>query len=558
MRRFSIFLVLCVFASAPLSAETLRGEQGMVASRSDIASEVGSKILADGGNAVDAAVATAFALAVVYPSAGNLGGGGFTMVALANGEVYAQDSREKAPAAAHRDMFLDSAGNVDRNLAMNSLQSTGVPGSVDGLLDLLERFGTMTRQQVMAPAIELADKGFVLNADIAGQFQDNLESFRRHPASLAVFSKNGQPYQAGDRWMQPDLARTLVRISDQGRDGFYKGETAQLLVDEMERNGGLITLEDLAAYESVWRDPVHGTYRGHEVWSMPPPSSGGVLLIEMLNMLEAYDLGALGWGTPASTHLMIEAMRRAYADRAEYLGDPDFREVPTAELVSKEYARDRFADFSPMLATDSATIDAGLVPEESLQTTHLSVADRFGNAVSMTTTLNGSYGNRIVVPGAGFLLNNEMDDFSSKPNSPNMYGLIGRDANEIQPGKRMLSSMTPTIVMKDGKTLLITGSPNGSRIINAVLQVVINVVDHGMDGEQAVTSPRIHHQWMPDYVHYEAGALNPETVEALREMGHKGLNAVNYTVGETNSILVRDGVLEGVSDTRVEGGAAGF
>ncbi len=558
MKRNLLFLVLSLFASSTLQAETLRGEQGMVASRSDLASEVGSKILADGGNAVDAAVATAFALAVVYPSAGNLGGGGFMMIALANGEVYAQDSREKAPAAAHRDMFLDSAGNVDRGLALNSLQAAGVPGTVDGLLDALERFGTMTRQQVMAPAIELAEKGFVLNEDLADQFLENLENFRQYPASLAVFSNNGEPYQDGDQWLQPDLALTLKLISEQGRDGFYSGVIAELLVAEMQRNNGLITLADLASYKSVWREPVHGTYRGYDVWSMPAPSSGGVLLVQMLNMLEPYDLGALGYGNTETLHLMIEAQRRAYADRAEFLGDPDFVDVPAAMLTSKDYAQTRFADFDPEHATDSAAIGAGSWPEESTQTTHFSVADNDGNAVAMTTTLNRNFGNRIVVPGAGFLLNNEMDDFSSKPNTPNSYGLIGRDANDIQPGKRMLSSMAPTIVTRDGKPVLLTGSPGGSTIINTVLQVVINALDHGMNAEAAVSSARIHHQWMPDNVVYETGAMSDSTAEALRTMGHKGVRSGGFGIGDANTIMIDGAVLEGVSDPRNVGGVAGF
>jgi gamma-glutamyltranspeptidase/glutathione hydrolase len=558
VKRSLMFVVLFLFASGPLQAETLRGTQGMVASRSDLASEVGSRILADGGNAVDAAVATAFALAVAYPSAGNLGGGGFMIIALANGEVYAQDNREKAPGAAHRDMFLDSAGNVDRNLTLNSLQASGVPGTVAGLLDALERFGTMTRQQVMAPAIELAENGFPLNDDLATQFQENLESFKEYPASLAVFSKNGEPYKVGDVWTQPDLAKTLKLISEQGRDGFYKGQTAELLVAEMQRNNGLITLDDLATYEAVWREPVHGTYRGYDIWSMPAPSSGGVLLVQMLNMLEPYDLGALGFGSPETVHLMIEAQRRAYADRAEFLGDPDFVDVPSAMLTSKEYARTRFADFDPMRATDSSTIGAGSWPEESTQTTHFSVADGAGNAVAMTTTLNRNYGNRIVVPGAGFLLNNEMDDFSSKPNTPNSYGLIGRDANEIQPGKRMLSSMAPTIITRDGKPVLLTGSPGGSTIINTVLQVVLNVLDHGMDAETAVASPRIHHQWMPDNVRYETGAMSDATAEALRAMGHKGLAGSGFGIGDANTIRIDGDTLEGVSDPRNVGGVAGF
>lgn len=556
-RRFLLFVIL-LFPLGPLHAEFLRAEQGMVASRSDLASEVGSRILADGGNAIDAAVATAFALAVVYPSAGNLGGGGFMMIALANGEVHAQDHREKAPGAAHRDMFLDAEGNVDRELALNSLQASGVPGSVAGLLDALERFGTMSREQVIAPAIALAETGFVLNEDIAGQLQENLEGFRQYPASLAKFSKAGAAYRSGDRWVQPDLAKTLGLISALGRDGFYKGATADLIVAEMQRNNGLISLEDLAAYQPVWREPVHGTYRGHDVWSMPAPSSGGVLVVQMLNMLEPWNLGELGWGSADTLHLMIEAQRRAYADRAEYLGDPDFVDVPSAMLTSKEYARARFADFDPTRASDSASISAGSWPVESLETTHFSVADRFGNAVSVTTTLNRSFGNRIVVPGTGILLNNEMDDFSSKPDTPNSYGLIGRDANEIQPGKRMLSSMAPTIVTRAGKPVLVTGSPGGSTIINTVLQVVLNVIDHGMNAEDAVTSPRIHHQWLPDIVRYEIGAMSDTTEAALRAMGHKGLSGSRFSIGDANTIRIDGPVLEGASDPRNVGGVAGF
>jgi len=558
VKNILISLLIFVFWASSANAEYLRTENGMVSSRSDMASEVGSKILAAGGNAVDAAVATAFALAVVYPSAGNLGGGGFMMVSLANGEVYAQDNREKAPAAAHRDMFLDSAGDVDRNLAVNSLQASGVPGTVAGLLDALERFGTLSRQQVMAPAIELAEHGFILNDDLASQFLDNMDGFSKYPASLAKFSKQGQPYQSGDLWLQADLAQTLKLISAQGRDGFYKGHTAELIVAEMQRNNGLISMDDLATYEALWREPIHGTYHGYDIWSMPAPSSGGVLLVQMLNMLEPFNLAELGFGSTATVHLMIEAQRRAYADRAEFLGDPDFVEIPTQMLISKEYARTRFADFDPLKATDSASIGAGSWPDESTQTTHFSVADKAGNAVAMTTTLNRSYGNRIVVPEVGILLNNEMDDFSSKPNSPNSYGLIGRDANEIQPGKRMLSSMTPTIVTQAGKPVLITGSPGGSVIINTVLQVVLNVIDHGMDAESAVSSPRIHHQWQPDNVRYETGAISDAVAAELTTMGHKGLTGSHFGMGNANSIKIDNAIIEGVSDPREAGGVAGF
>lgn len=553
----SLFLlILLPFTGA--QAEYLRGTGGMVSSRSDIASEVGSEIMASGGNAIDAAVATGFALAVTYPSAGNIGGGGFMVIYPADGDVVTLDFREKAPAGAHRDMFLDSDGNVDRDLAVNSHQSAGVPGSVAGLLDALEKYGTMTPAEVIAPAIRLAEEGFVLNNDLASQFRGNMNSFRRYPASMAVFTQDGSPYESGDLWRQPDLARTLKAIAEQGRDGFYTGPVADFIVNDMAANNGLITHADLQNYEPVWREPVHGTYRGFDIWSMPAPSSGGVLLVQMLNMLEPYALSELGWGSKETLHLMIEAQRRAYADRAEFLGDPDYVDVPSAMLTSKEYAQARFSSFDPAQASRSENISAGEWPEESPQTTHYSVMDNQGNAVSVTTTLNRSYGNKIVVPGAGFLLNNEMDDFSSKPNAPNSYGLIGREANEIQPGKRMLSSMTPTVISKDGVPVLLTGSPGGSTIINTVFQVVMNFIDHGMPVEQAVASPRIHHQWLPDVVRYETGAMSEAVESELESMGHQGLNGSPFPIGDANSISFTNGLIEAVSDPRNEGGVAGF
>ncbi|MDT8397942.1 MAG: gamma-glutamyltransferase [Pseudomonadales bacterium] len=558
MKHLAFFVLLFFLPVSLIQAEYLQGHDGMVASRSDLASEVGREILAQGGNAVDAAVAVGFALAVTYPSAGNIGGGGFMVLSLANGEVHAQDARERAPGRANRDMFLDDSGNVDRNLSINSLMATGVPGTVAGLLDALEKFGTLSRQLVMAPAIRLAEEGFVLNEDLAGQFRDNLDSFRKYPASLAKFTRNGRPYKAGDLWQQPDLAASLKLISAQGRDGFYKGRTADLIVAEMERNHGLISHQDLVSYTPVWREPIHGTYRGYDIWSMPAPSSGGILLVQMLNMLEPFNIGKLGWGQPETVHLMIEAQRRAYADRAEYLGDPDYVDVPARFLTSKEYARERFSDFDPQHAGDSNAIGAGSWVRESLETTHFSVVDKLGNAVSMTTTLNRSYGNSIVVPGTGMLLNNEMDDFSSKPNTPNSYGLIGRVANEIQPGKRMLSSMTPTIVTKDGKTFLVTGSPGGSTIINTVFQVIVNVIDHGMPLPDAVGKPRFHHQWKPDIVRYEIDAIPDASLAKLRAMGHKGLTSSRFSIGDANSVEVKAGSLEGVSDPRNVGGVAGF
>jgi gamma-glutamyltranspeptidase/glutathione hydrolase len=553
-----LFIFILLLPASLLHAEFQRAANGMVSSRSDIASEVGKDILEQGGNAIDAAVAVGFALAVAYPSAGNIGGGGFMVLRTAEGQVYTQDSREKAPLAASRDMFLDNDGNFDRQLSRNSLQATGVPGSVAGLLNALERFGTMSREQVLAPAIQLAEAGFILNEDLASQFQSNLDNFRQYPASLALFSKNGAAYQAGELWQQPELAETLKLISAYGRDGFYKGPVADMLVASMRANNGLISHQDLENYEPVWREAIHGSYRDYEIWSMPAPSSGGVLLIQMLNMLEPYNLSESGWASAESVHLMVEAQRRAYADRAEHLGDPDFYAVPTAMLTSKAYARQRFADFEPYTASRSDDIGAGSWPQESTQTTHYSIIDAEGNAVAVTTTLNASYGNKFVVPGAGFLLNNEMDDFSSKPNTANSFGLLGGVANEIQPSKRMLSSMTPTIVTKGDEVVLVTGSPGGSTIINTVLQVIVNVIDHGMNIEDAVSSPRFHHQWQPDLIRYESGAISEQALAELRDWGHQGISRSRFPLGDANSIKVNGDMLEGVSDPRNDGGTAGF
>jgi gamma-glutamyltranspeptidase/glutathione hydrolase len=539
-------------------ANTVTGSNGAVSSRSALASEVGVEILRQGGNAIDAAVAVGFALAVTYPSAGNIGGGGFMVLRLADGQVLTQDHREKAPLTASTDMFLDANGDVDRELSLFSLQASGVPGSVAGMLDALEKHGTMTREQVLAPAIALAEQGFVLNEDLAGDFNDTMPYFERHPASQTIFTNNGSPYRAGDLFVQADLAESLKRVSAQGRDGFYKGPTADLIVAEMQRNGGLISHEDLETYDVVWREPIRGDYRGYEIWSMPPPSSGGVVLMQILNMLESYDIGTLGWGSSQTVHLTVEALRRAYADRAEHLGDPDFYPVPIDKLISKDYALERFEGMDPQAASDSEEIFAGNWVDESMDTTHFSVVDGQGNAVSVTTTLNGSYGNRIVVPGAGFLLNNEMDDFSAKPGSPNMYGLLGGEANKIEPGKRMLSSMTPTIVVKDGATVLVTGSPGGSTIINTVLHIVMNVIDHGMGVEEAVASPRFYHQWKPDQIRFERDSISAETRSTLESMGHRGFVAAGFAYGDANSIVVQDGQIEATSDPRSAGGAAAY
>ena len=541
-------------------AEAVVGERGVVASRSPLASEVGLEVLKRGGNAVDAAVAVGFALAVTHPSAGNLGGGGFMVMRLADGGIAVNDHREVAPKRASRDMYLDEAGKVVAGLSTASHLAVGVPGTVDGLLAVLVRHGTLSEREVLAPAIRLARDGFPLPDDIAPQLARYREQFSRYPASMAQFAKSdGSAYAAGTLFRQPDLAATLERIAAKGRDGFYTGRTADLLVAEMERGGGLIGHDDLKAYRSVWRQPVRGTYRGHEIISMPPPSSGGVLLVQLLNMLETHDVATIGVENPNTAHLMIEAERRAYADRAEHLGDPDFFAVPMAMLTDKAYAGARLADFASDKASTSEQIGAGRRwPEESPETTHVSVLDAAGNAVAYTTTLNLAYGSKIVVAGAGFLLNNEMDDFSAKPGVPNSFGLVGAEANAIAPGKRMLSSMTPTIVLKDRQPFLVTGSPGGSTIITTVLQVVVNVIDHDMDLAAAVSRPRFHHQWLPNRVIYEPGAFSRQTLDALASRGHVNLNVMDFGIGDANSAMRLGDALIGVSDPRNAGAALAY
>ena len=543
------------------SPQAVFGADGGVASRSRLASEVAADMLRRGGNAVDAAVAGGFALAVTWPSAGNLGGGGFMVIRTADGTAAANDHREKAPGAATRTMYQDEEGNVVPGLSTDSHLATGVPGSVDGLLTVLEKFGTMSREQVMQPAIGLAREGFALPREMADAFAGRHARFARFPGSAAKFARtDGNLYKPGDLFRQPDLAASLERIKEKGRAGFYAGKTADLIVAEMQRGGGLITREDLAAYRSVWREPVIGSYRGHEIVSMPPPSSGGVLLVQMLNMLEPFDIGGMGFGSATAVHHLIEAERRAYADRAEYLGDPDFYPVPAGRLTSKGYARERFADFNPEKASRSMDIGAGAPPPaESPDTTHLSVIDRDGNAVAYTTTLNLSYGSKIVAEGTGILLNNEMDDFSAKDNVPNVFGLIGREANAIAPGKRMLSSMTPALVVRDGKVALATGSPGGSTIITTVLQIIVNTIDHGMAVSDAVGAPRFHHQWLPDRVIYEPFALSPDTLSLLRAMGHEELMGWTYGrgIGDANSVSRSEEGVFAMADPRNTGGAAG-
>ncbi|MCY3858717.1 MAG: gamma-glutamyltransferase [Gammaproteobacteria bacterium] len=552
-------LVLGVVATTSVKSNTVVVENAAVSSRSMLASEAGVEAMRNGGNAVDAAVSTAFTLAVTYPSAGNLGGGGFAVIRMPDGKVFTNDHRERAPKNATRDMFLDEAGEYVAERALRSHLASGVPGSVAGLLAIHERFGVLSRESVVAPAIELAREGFELPADIARQFSSRHEWFQHIDSTRKVFYKeDGSFYQAGELFKQPDLAATLSRVSEQGRDGFYKGETADLIEAEMSRGGGLISKSDLEAYESVWREPIHGRYRGYDIHSMPPPSSGGVLVVQLLNMLEPFELGELGFHTAPSMHLMIEAERRAYADRALHLGDPDFYPVPLDTLLSKRYARSRIENIGAT-ATTSDDVDAGSIPKEPFETTHFSVIDADGMAVAFTTTINGGYGSGIIVEGAGFLLNNEMDDFSAKPGTPNMFGLIGGEANAIEPGKRMLSSMTPTIVSKGNRFILITGSPGGSTIITTTLQVILNVIDHGFELEEAVNAPRFHHQWRPNSVRFEAG-IEQDVIDELSAMGHTDLNRLpeRFAIGDANSILKFRGSITTTSDGRNEGGAVGF
>ncbi len=541
------------------SNEPVKASRGMVVSASKLASEVGIDILKRGGNAVDAAVAVGFALAVTYPAAGNIGGGGFMVIHLKNGKNTSIDFREKAPLKAYRNMFLDKYGNFDPQLSQQGVTSAGVPGSVAGLLYALHKYGTMKLGDVLQPAINMAKNGFILDRYLAESFEEHLKYFREYPSSFKKFTNDGKPFKKGDLFKQPELAETLELIKENGSDGFYKGRVADLFIKKIQSLGGYITRKDLEEYRPVEREPVYGTYRGYKIVSMPPPSSGGIALIEMLNILENYQFSRSNWGSSQYIHKLVEAMKYAYADRTEYLGDPDFVSIPTDRLISKEYAKELFEQIKDTAkpAKDIKPFK-GIYFRESNQTTHYSVYDSSGNAVSLTTTINSSFGSKIVVDGAGFLLNNEMDDFSAKPGSSNQYGLIGSVANSIEPEKRMLSSMTPTIVLKDNSPYLIIGSPGGSTIINTVLQVIMNCIDFNMNIEKAIDAPRIHNQWLPDRIDYEEFALPLDVKDNLIKMGYK--------IGEKRVLGMAEGIMidnvnhyiYGASDRRGDGFAAGY
>ena len=527
------------------------GEHGMVATSHYLASQIAHDVLADGGNAVDAAVTAGFALAVTQPRSGNIGGGGFMLISdEKSNEVIAIDYREKAPAAAYETMFQNEQGEAVSELSRYTHNASGVPGTVAGLALALDKYGTMSLAEALAPAIKLADEGFIIPPRFAEGLEQSQQRLKQWDSTRKVFYKpDGSLYRAGERFRQPDLAATLERIAANGPREFYEGETARLITAEMQNHGGLMTTEDLAGYQPTIREPVHGTYRGYDVYAMSPPSSGGAHIVQMLNMLEGYDIHAMGFNSARTIHVMSEAMKRAYADRAEYLGDTDFVDVPLAGITSKAYAEELRAQIDLDRATPSSEIAAGNpLPYESNETTHFSIADDSGLAVSNTYTINFSYGSGIVVDGAGFLLNNEMDDFSAKPGTPNAYGLIGGEANRIEPEKRMLSSMTPTIVKKDGRNFLVTGSPGGSRIITTTLQVVMNVIDHGMNIQSAVSAPRIHDQWLPDEIRIEDG-ISPDTIALLEAMGHTV--SQQEAMGAAQSILIEDdGTFTGGADPR--------
>ena len=566
--RLFLAIVLAVFlclgdAFAQSGRIPVAAEHGMVVSSHHLASEAGMHVLAQGGNAVDAAVATAFVLAVTLPSAGNIGGGGFLVYHGADGHTTTFNFREKAPLAATPTMFLGEDGEIQDNSNHEGMLSVGVPGTVAGLVLAHARLGSLPWADLVAPAVVLAEEGFPSTRAMQGflQMLTRADDPLYHATREAFLKDGATVYAPGELWKQPDLAASLKRIQREGHDGFYYGETARLLADFSAEHGGLITLDDLAAYQAEEQAPVHGTYRGYDIYSMGPPSSGGVALIEMLNILEDYDLEAMGHNSAQYLHVLTESMRRAFADRAEHLGDPRFNpDMPVARLLSKSYAERLRTSIDPGRASESDSSRFAALyaaQEESEETTHLSVMDRMGNAVSLTYTLEHSYGSRIVAKGTGFLLNNEMGDFNPVPGRTTSRGLIGTPPNRVAPEKRMLSSMTPTIVAKDGKPVLIVGTPGGRTIINTVLQVILNVIDHGMNIGEAVEAPRIHHQWLPNVTSFERLGISPDTRHLYEALGH----TVQFrgTQGRAHCIAAQGDLLYGAADSRsYDGRAIGF
>lgn len=564
-RRASLFVCIAIllvelWTTGTAARRPVRARHGMVTSASAIASRVGVEIMKKGGNAVDAAVAVGLALAVVYPVAGNIGGGGFMTIRMADGRTTVIDYREMAPGRASRNMYLDERGRVIPEASTIGYRAVGVPGTVAGMALALKTFGTLAWEDLVRPAEKLAREGFPVDDRLIRSLRAYRSVLSRFPDSRRIFLHNGRGYREGDLLRQPELAATLRRLMEYGPDEFYRGETARLIAEDMARNGGLITLDDLKSYRAIERRPLRTTYRGYEIITVPPPSSGGVALIEMLHMLEPYDLAALGHNSADYVHLLVEVMRRAFADRAAFLGDPDFSPLPVAGLISRAYADERRKTIDMMRATPSTEIGHGdPLPYESEQTTHYTIVDAAGNVVSNTYTLNSGFGSGVVAHGTGILLNNEMDDFTSKPGVPNQFGLIQSEANSIAPRKRPLSAMTPTIVLKDGRPYFAVGSPGGPTIINTVLQVILNIIDFHMNIQQAIDMPRVHHQWLPDRIVYEPFGLSRDTIEALKRRGHTFAHRPRY-MGDAQGVMIdpQTGMRLGASDGRRGGQAVGF
>ncbi|MCA4776916.1 gamma-glutamyltransferase [Empedobacter stercoris] len=549
-------IIISFFAIIQLNAQESY-KNGVVVTAHPEASKVGVEILKKGGNAIDASVAVQFALAVVYPNAGNIGGGGFLVYRDAKGKTDALDYREKAPLKATEDMYWDKDGNAITDLSLYGQFAAGVPGTVDGMVKAHEKYGQLNWKELVQPAIDLAQKGFKITKQQASELTNKYDDFVKYNSKINALTAKAS-WKEGDLLVQKELANTLKLIQQKGRAGFYEGKTADLIVKEMKRGNGIISHEDLKQYQSVWRTPVSGNYKGLKVISMPPPSSGGIALVSLFQSIEDYPIHKWGFQADSTMQVMVEAERRVYADRAEHLGDPDFIKVPQKQLLDKSYNVNRMKDFSFDKATPSSAIKAGeIFGKESMETTHYVIVDKEGNAASVTTTLNNSYGSLVVVEGAGFLLNDEMDDFSVKPGTPNLYGLVGGKANAIEPSKRMLSSMTPSILEKDGKLFMVVGTPGGSTIITSVFQAIINVVDFGMTMQEAVAAPRFHHQWLPDQIDYEPNAISENVRESLKQKGYVLKERKPY--GRVDGILVNtDGTYQAGADPRGDDKAIGY